>query len=69
MEFEVVQDGETKAQGTAVKGKMLVLRVNDGEAWLQLEISEREFRLAGDGGTGRRRTWECEVAIPRSGER
>lgn len=69
MEFEVSQDQEVKAQGRVAKGRMLLIRVKDGDAWVQLEISQRELRLVGDGGAEQRRTWECEIAIPRVNER
>lgn len=46
------------------KSKPLVLRVVDDEAYLQLEITDKEIRLTGDGGAHKRRAWEIELALP-----
>lgn len=51
------------------KGKGLVLRIDDGDAFLQLEVNNSEIRLTGDGGAHKRNTWEIEVAVPRVKEK
>jgi hypothetical protein len=49
--------------------KGLVLRIDDGEAFLQLEVNTKEVRLTGDGGAHKRQSWEIEVAVPRVKEK
>lgn len=40
-----------------------ILRAEEGEAHLQLEVTQREIRVGGDGGGNS--SWEIEVAVPR----
>lgn len=63
------KNGEVIAQGDRPKSSPLILRVDEGEAFLQIEIWEREFRVTGDGGATRRGTWELELALPRVNEK
>lgn len=69
MDFKVIQAGEEVAAGQCPKSDTLVFQATEGTAFLQVEISERELRITGDGGASRRGVWELEVAIPRVNER
>lgn len=62
-------NGKVLAEGSQPKKDPLIFYVKEGEAFLQLEITERELRLTGDGGATRIGTWEVELAVPRVKER
>lgn len=63
------KDGRVISKTQERKTDPLILRVDDGDAFLQIEISQREFRVTGDGGATRRSTWEIELAVPRVNEK
>lgn len=46
-----------------VPKKGVILRIEDGDAEIQFEVTERETRVSGDG--GRNGSWEIELAVPR----
>lgn len=63
------KDAAVIAEGSQPKTDPLILRIDEGEAFLQLEITQSELRLTGDGGATRAGTWEVELAVPRVKER
>lgn len=69
MKVEFAHGDEKLVEKELAKSKPLLLTVHDGEALLQIVISEREFRVSGDGGATRLGTWEIDLAIPRVNER
>lgn len=63
------KDGRVISKTQERKSEPLILNVVDGDAMLQIEISELEFRITGDGGSSRKRNWEIELAVPRVNEK
>ena len=63
------KDGLEIASGKYARSNPLILRVDDGDAFLQIEISQSKLQVSGDGGATRRGTWELDLVIPRVNEK
>ena len=68
MDFSLTNGADVIASGDQAKSKPLILRVDEGEAFLQIEISQSKLEVHGDGGATRRGTWELDLTIPRVNE-
>lgn len=69
MEVKLTGPDITHWEGEVRKSKPLILRVDDGDAFIQVEISQSKLEVHGDGGATRRGTWEIDLVVPRVNEK